>query len=113
MKYLNGFTIISFNHKNKYVTFKAENYFFDEYLVSSSSQDQSITNNPINEETQSLTNNLNNYEYWIIEDGVGTNKIKILDKDSGVSLSNIKAGPIYDEQTAMLLLNYFNDLETF
>ncbi len=73
-EYLNGFTIISFNHKNKYITLKAENYFFnkeknnEEGSVNNSQSSNNILGNhlglglalPVNNGTS------NNMNYYII-----------------------------------------------
>jgi predicted peptidase len=108
-KYLNGFTIISFNHKNKYVTFKSENYFFDNTNFEEKSLKMLKLNN--DESSTAKTNNSNKNEYWIIEDEFGNNKIKIL-TDTSIEPNNVKAGPLYDEKSALALLDYFNNLES-
>lgn len=110
--YLNGFTIVSFNHKNKFITYKTENYFFDDIytpitLLNSNSENDLDQNDAINNDT------INNgqIEYWIVEDSEGKNKIKIT--NNGIISENIKAGPFFNEASALTLLNYLNDMEYF
>lgn len=111
--YLNGFTIVSFNHKNKFITYKTENYFFDDIytpitLLNTNSEDNSNQNDVNNNDT----GNNNQIEYWIVEDSEGNNKIRITNNNSIIS-ENIKAGPFFDEAAALTLLNYLNDMEYF
>ena len=61
-EYLNGFTIISFNHKNKYITLKSKNYYLNDGRQSS----RSIRN--LSSNRNAITNNIQqNNEYWIIK----------------------------------------------
>jgi hypothetical protein len=110
IKYLNGFTIISFDFHNQYATFKSEVYHFDDEIKSQEVTTFGLRN--FNDLSTIDTTPVNtNIEYWIIEDVSGTNKIKIISNEFEIIGNNVKAGPIYDEESAMILLNYFNDLE--
>ena len=113
LKYLNGYTIISYNPNNSYVTLKSEVYTFD--------NNKWVLNGTDDEDDELIPKNENNNEheyeylskteetYWIVEEG-GINKIKISSNDDVLNSENIKAGPLFSIEMAVLYLNYFNDV---
>lgn len=108
-KYLNGFTILSFNHNNKYVTMKSENYFFDNTVVTSN-KIKLLNSIKLDDDTTSESSQIKK-EYWIVEDEFGNFKIQI-STNPDISLTNVIAGPVYDERSALALFEYFDTLES-
>lgn len=104
-KCLNSFTILSYNPNNVVVTFNAETYFLDKQ----NNDDNLIINNNNNDENNETEENVQS-EYWIVNEN-GENKIKInVNNNLIIEDQNIKAGPLFSMDLAILYLNYFNDM---
>ena len=74
-KYLNSFTILSYNPNNVDVTFKVETLFINDDIWESDNQN-SLNNETENNETENNDQQLTDeeYPYWIIDEN-GKNKI--------------------------------------
>lgn len=70
-KFLNSFTILSYNPNNIYVSFKSETLLLDEKEWINESNNQIL----LNSENNNDNNQQLNEEYWIIDED-GKNKIE-------------------------------------
>ena len=106
-KFLNSFTILSYNPDNVYVSFKSETLLLDEkeWIKEDGNESGNSSNN---NETE---NQSNNEEFWIVDES-GKNKISygsIVNSET-FDKGRIKAGPFFSIDLVVLYLNYFNEL---
>lgn len=105
IKYLNSFTIISYDPNNFNVTFKKETYLINNKKWINGQSILLNSNIDVNDRSQNRTNE----EYWIIDEN-GKNVITSSNKINASDLEKIKAGPFFSMDLVVFYLNYFNEI---
>ena len=95
-KYLNGYTILSFNPNNIFISFNTETLLFDDKIW----EDENAFYQNIEEESEN--NNNEQEEYWIIEEN-GINEIFVKNQhtENEFNSKRIKAGPFFSIETVV------------
>lgn len=106
-KYLNSFTILSFDPNNVYVSFNTETLLLDDKIW----KNETPINSNENEEAEIIDITTEPEEYWIIENN-GKNEIFIKNSltEGDFNTYNVKAGPFFSIDNVVLYLNILNDI---
>lgn len=109
--YLNGFTVISFNYNNRYISLTSKNFTFNKPTINVSNDEKKILKTNLNNSSNNDISALNHREFWIIENELGNYEIQI--NNSSILPNKNIVGPFYNEEDANLTLEQLNNGDTY